>query len=67
MTAAQKLQPVTTVKSRLAGRMGLSLPPTGQSIPLQKLPFGKALDAQRAEIGITQLSMLGNRNELVPL
>ncbi|KAK3597616.1 hypothetical protein CHS0354_030166 [Potamilus streckersoni] len=55
-----------TVKGRIAGALGLSKPPPGRMIPLQKLPGDKSLDMRRSEVGITSLSIFGSRDQLDP-
>ncbi|XP_067655244.1 PHD and RING finger domain-containing protein 1-like [Haliotis asinina] len=52
----------TTVKSRIAGRLGLSKPPSGLSIPMQKLPMEKTLAQHQAESG--GFSILGHKDDL---
>ncbi|XP_046580782.1 PHD and RING finger domain-containing protein 1-like [Haliotis rubra] len=52
----------TTVKSRIAGRLGLSKPPSGLSIPMQKLPLEKTLAQHQAEDG--GFSILGHKDDL---
>lgn len=51
--------PVTTVKSRIAKSLGLSKPPTGRSIPLQKRPRDRT-----EEFGPAPLSIMGTPNDL---
>ncbi|XP_062594501.1 PHD and RING finger domain-containing protein 1-like isoform X2 [Saccostrea cucullata] len=52
--------PVTTVKSRIAKSLGLSKPPTGRTIPLQKRPRERAED-----YGPAPLHILGAPNDLI--
>jgi len=54
-----KPAPVTTVKSRIAGALGLTSPPKGCTIPMQKLKTDKS-----TEFGASTLSIFGNRDEL---
>ncbi|XP_052270447.1 protein SCAF11-like [Dreissena polymorpha] len=56
---------VTTVKSRIAGALGLSEPPTGRTIPMQKMKLEKSIDGKRADIGASSLSIFGHREELL--
>ncbi|BFZ04988.1 hypothetical protein BsWGS_08027 [Bradybaena similaris] len=59
---------VTSVKGRIADKLGLSKPPAGRSIPMQKLPpsgtrqEGPARSA--ADYGSSALSILGSKDEL---
>lgn len=55
---------VTTVKTRIAGALGLTNPPPGRTIPLQKLKQEKSLDMRRTDIGAASLSIFGSRDEI---
>lgn len=61
----REVVPPASVKSRIAKNLGLSKPPTGTTIPLQKVPTDKGVDTARSNIGITQLSVMGDKNELI--
>ncbi|KAJ8298593.1 hypothetical protein KUTeg_022653 [Tegillarca granosa] len=61
----EKAVPVVSVKSRLAKSLGLSKPPTGRTIPLQKTPGEKSTDVKRTDFGVTPLSILGHKDELI--
>ncbi|CAL1548898.1 unnamed protein product, partial [Lymnaea stagnalis] len=58
----------TSVKARIADKLGLSKPPVGRSIPLQKLPTNARQEggAGRAstEYGAASFSILGSKDEL---
>jgi len=56
----------TTVKSRLAGRLGLSKPPVGRSIPMVKERVDKSIEWQRSDAGLKSLSILGHKDDLDP-
>ncbi|XP_005096696.2 PHD and RING finger domain-containing protein 1 [Aplysia californica] len=64
-----RIPPVTSVKGRIADKLGLSRPPAGRSIPLQKTSSG----ASRVEPGgagrfsdfkMSSFSILGRKDEL---
>lgn len=57
--------PTTSFKSRIAKNLGLSKPPTGTTIPLQKAPGERTVDLMKSNVGISSLSVLGDRNELI--
>ncbi|XP_064601860.1 uncharacterized protein LOC135467881 [Liolophura sinensis] len=57
--------PSVTPKARIAGRLGLSKPPVGRTIPLQKMTQEKSMEGQRAAVGISSLSILGCKDELL--
>ena len=52
--------PVTTVKSRIAGALGLETPPAGRTIPTQRSKLDKPVDS-----GSASLSIFGNKEELI--
>ncbi|KAI8781279.1 PHD and RING finger domain-containing protein 1 [Biomphalaria glabrata] len=57
----------TTVKSRIADKLGLSRPPVGRSIPLQKIPPGARQDSSsRSSLDFksSTFSILGSKDEL---
>ena len=58
--------PTGTVKSRIAKSLGLSRPPVGRTIPLQKAPQGKdpADRSKNTDPGMTQFSVLGHKDDL---
>lgn len=56
---------VTTVKTRIAGALGLSQPPAGRKIPMQKMKMEKSIDGKRADIGASSLSIFGHKEELL--
>jgi len=59
-----------TVKCRLAGRLGIGLPPAGRQIPtMVKSPSLSGFVESRAmssDIGTSGLSIMGNRDDLDP-
>ncbi|CAG5116861.1 unnamed protein product, partial [Candidula unifasciata] len=59
---------VTSVKGRIADKLGLSKPPAGRSIPMQKLPpSGSRQEGPGrsfADHGASTLSLLGSKDEL---
>ncbi|XP_053384018.1 PHD and RING finger domain-containing protein 1-like [Mercenaria mercenaria] len=55
---------VTTVKTRIAGALGLTNPPKGRTIPMQKLKQEKSIDMKRADIGAASLSIFGHRDQI---
>lgn len=61
----ERAVPVVSVKSRLAKSLGLSKPPTGRTIPLQKTTGEKSTDVKRSDLGVAPLSILGHRDELI--
>lgn len=64
---ARTARAVTSVKGRIADKLGLSKPPVGRSIPLQKLPAGaKQEGAGRvsSEYGASAFSILGSKDDL---
>lgn len=54
-----------TIKGRIAERLGLSKPPPGRTIPLQRKPAERVVDLKRGDLAVTPLSILGNRDELI--
>ncbi|KAK7490763.1 hypothetical protein BaRGS_00017992, partial [Batillaria attramentaria] len=54
-----------TIKGRIAQRLGLSKPPPGRTIPLQRRPGDRPLDPRRGDSGTTSLSIMGDRDELI--
>ena len=56
----------STVKSRLADRLGLSKPPVGRSIPMLKERVDKSIDWQRSDVGVKSLSIMGHKDDLDP-
>lgn len=54
-----------TIKGRIAERLGLSKPPPGRTIPMQRRPGERAVDVRRGDSGTTPLSILGDRDELI--
>ena len=66
-TAADKTaahpEPYTTPKSRIASTLGLSRPPQGRTIPVQKQKAEKSVEMKRVDIGAS-LSIFGSKNEL---
>ncbi|KAK3103004.1 hypothetical protein FSP39_015697 [Pinctada imbricata] len=61
---AARTAPTTTVKGRIARSLGLSNPPAGRTIPLQKTQRDRRDDIPRAEYRPGQLSILGSRDDL---
>ncbi|XP_059145558.1 PHD and RING finger domain-containing protein 1-like isoform X1 [Physella acuta] len=64
---ARTARAVTSVKGRIADKLGLSKPPVGRSIPLQKVPAGtKQEGAGRVstEYGASAFSILGSKDDL---
>ena len=64
---ARTAKPATvhTVKSRIAGALGITSPPPGRTIPLQKSKTEKTLDMKRDDIGASSLSIFGSRDTLM--
>lgn len=54
-----------TIKGRIAERLGLSKPPPGRTIPLQRRAGDRALERRYGDNGITTLSILGEGDELI--
>ncbi|KAL4224737.1 PHD and RING finger domain-containing protein 1 [Mactra antiquata] len=54
---------VTTVKSRIAGALGISSPPPGCTIPVQK-KTDKSTDLRRPDLSGTSFSIFGDKEEL---
>ncbi|XP_033752451.1 histone acetyltransferase KAT6A-like isoform X2 [Pecten maximus] len=56
--------PTTTVKARIARNLGLSKPPVGRTIPLQKASGEKTTEIKKHDSGIAPLSILGHKDDL---
>ncbi|KAK6183923.1 hypothetical protein SNE40_006491 [Patella caerulea] len=54
-----------SVKGRIAQTLGLSKPPVGRTIPLQKKTGDKSFDEKRPETGASNLSILGHKDDLI--
>lgn len=54
-----------TIKGRIAQRLGLSKPPPGRTIPLQRRPTDRPTDLRRGDTSFTSLSIMGDRDELI--
>ncbi|KAH9494768.1 PHD and RING finger domain-containing protein 1 [Bulinus truncatus] len=57
----------SSVKSRIADKLGLSQPPVGRSIPLQKVPTGsrqEGVGRSSFDSGTKTFSILGSKDEL---
>ncbi|KAK2183779.1 hypothetical protein NP493_289g01053 [Ridgeia piscesae] len=54
-----------TVKSRLAGRLGITTPPAGRTLPVKVSTRSRALTIQR-DIGIAPLTIMAGRDDLDP-
>ena len=61
----KSLTPRST-KSRLADKLGMKKPPLGRSIPTIKESVAKGMEAQRSDIGVSSLSIMGSRDDLNP-
>ncbi|XP_060068757.1 uncharacterized protein LOC132548874 [Ylistrum balloti] len=56
--------PSSTVKARIARNLGLSNPPVGRTIPLQKMSGEKTTENKKVDSGIAPLSILGHKDDL---
>ncbi|XP_069132636.1 PHD and RING finger domain-containing protein 1-like [Argopecten irradians] len=56
--------PSSTVKARIARNLGLSSPPVGRTIPLQKASGEKTTELKKHDSGIAPLSILGHKDDL---
>lgn len=54
-----------TIKGRIAERLGLSKPPPGRTIPLQRRPADRGMEVRRGDSFSAGLSILGDRDELI--
>lgn len=61
-----KRETPTTVKTRLAGVLGLSKPPMGRTIPMVKEKMDRTIAVQRFDAGVTSLSIMGHKDDLDP-
>jgi len=56
--------PPSTVKARIAKNLGLSCPPVGRTIPLQKSSGEKTVEQRKFDSSIAPLSILGHKDDL---
>jgi hypothetical protein len=55
-----------TIKGRIAERLGLSKPPAGRTIPMQRKPTeGRSVDLKKGDYTTNPLSILGRNDELI--